>query len=236
LATAARAERLRHAPRPKPERDRHAPPLNRRNATDTPGGPACSRRAVVLLVGSLCLVHGGRQERQTLFMALIGSAVTPGKLGYHRAKGMGVAPRRVTPVEPDASIGARPVRRRLIEVIPSRGPNFPRMEDGPRRSNLDLLSDRVTFQIECGRQGNTPKDVSSGPLWFKAGGHERVRANPVEGVRATAARTVTPVQPRWRGEFPAWQQAGPAYNRSRRPGEAPGGEKLNHERGESPCQ
>lgn len=126
----------------------------------------------MLVLASLWFVHGGRQERQTLFMALIGSAVTPGKLGYHRAKGMGVAPRRVTPVEPDASIGARPVRRRLIEVIPSHDPGFPRKEGRPRRSNLDLLSDCVSFQIECGRQGNTPKDVSSGPLWFKAGGHE----------------------------------------------------------------
>ena len=177
----------------------------------------------VLLVAPLCLVHSGRQERQTLFMALIGSAVTPGKLGYHRAKGMGVAPRRVTPVEPDASIGARPVRRRLIDVIPSPGPGFPRKEDGPRRSNLDRLSDCVSFQCECGRQGNTPKDVSSGPLWFKAGDATPV-ANPVEGVRATAAKAVTPVQPRWRGEFPTWQQAGPACDRSRRPGETPGGE------------
>lgn len=85
----------------------------------------------MLVLSPLWFVHGGRQERQTLFMALIGSAVTPGKLGYHRAKGMGVAPRRVTPVEPDASIGARPVRRRLVEVIPSYGPDFPRKEDGP---------------------------------------------------------------------------------------------------------
>ena len=88
----------------------------------------------MLLVASLCLVHGGRQERQTLFMALIGSAVTPDKLGYHRAKGVGVAPCRVTPVEPDASIGARPVRRRLVEVIPSCGPDFPRKEGGPRET------------------------------------------------------------------------------------------------------
>ena len=88
----------------------------------------------MLVLAPLWFVHGGRQERQTLFMALIGSAVTPGKLGYHRAKGTGVAPRRVMPVEPDASIGARPVRRRLIEVIPSRGPDFPRKEGGPRET------------------------------------------------------------------------------------------------------
>ncbi len=91
------------------------------------------------------------------------------------------------------------------------------------------------FIVSAGDRGTPRRAYPSGPLWFKAGDATPV-ANPVEGVRATAAKAVTPVQPRWRGEFPTWQQAGPACNRSRRPGETPGGEKLNHERGESPCQ
>ena len=193
----------------------------------------------VLLLAPLCLVHSGRQERQTLFMALIGSAVTPGKLGYHRAKGAGVAPCRVTPVEPDASIGARPVRRRLIDVIPSSRPAASLVRKTGRRGGVISIFYPIAnlFSVSAGDRGTPRRTFLRGRCGSKRVGTIAFVANPVEGVRADRGESRYA-----RSTSLAWGVLGLATGgtglqpKPASGSNAPGGEKLNHERGESPCQ
>ena len=131
---------------------------------------------------------------------------------YHPLPGGGFITRRrgeCRPVEPDASRGARPVRRRLAR------PKAAREVTERRQPGRSI---RWRYPQERGRQGHA---FERRPWWHEAG------ENPVRGARAETARATRLA---WGLPISAMRTDRAEYPR---PGDRPrkgGREELNHER------
>ena len=99
-------------------------------------------------------------------------------LATNQIEGGGINhPPRCRLVEPDAMRVARPVRRRLIGVIPAA--HAPLVWENGGQSNPDVLSDTVLCSANEGRQGLTSTRVEAAVV--------QEGENPFQGARTIAA-------------------------------------------------
>ena len=156
-----------------------------------------------------------RWHDDALFASLLGGG------GAYTVRPAG---RHVSPVELDAVRAARPARWRLAQVKP-----LPL----PAADNLGVLSNarvgtRATGESLLPRGWEGAAVVRSGCV--------PEGTNPAGGVRAVGRICPCSFNAAGVGSFPPATGEDRSCDRGRRPGQIPGGEKLNHERGESPCQ